>query len=115
MDLEEEIEPDIEELEFEDEVQPLGIGEERKRESYERITSPVLGKYTAAKLIGYRARQLEKGAQSVIPRNQLTSTEPQKIARQELNQRVIPLKVIRHLPDNTFEEWKITDFRFNHF
>jgi len=108
-----EIEPeDIDEIEFEDDFQPQTVQPRRKVPPNERTTPPVLDKYTVAKLIGFRARQLEAGAQPVIPRSELKSTRPEKIAEQELERRVIPLKVIRNLPDNTYEEWNIKDFKY---
>jgi DNA-directed RNA polymerase I, II, and III subunit RPABC2 len=109
-DITEEVE-EVEEIEIEEDLQVLA-GSRRKREANDRITLPVLGKFAMAKLLATRAKQLEMNDPPRIPKERLTSTRPEKIAEQELKERVIPLKVVRYLPDNTYEEWSVKDFKY---
>ncbi len=101
----------IDEVEIEEDLQ-VANSARRKREPSERITPPILGKYAMAKLISVRAKQLEMNRPSTISRERLKSTAPEKIATQELEERIIPLKIIRYLPDNTYEEWSIFEFKY---
>jgi DNA-directed RNA polymerase subunit K/omega len=65
-------------------------------------------------MIAARAKQLEltENISSTIPPTRLRSTEPQKIALQELEERVIPIKIVRKYPDGTYEVWTIKDFKY---
>jgi DNA-directed RNA polymerase I, II, and III subunit RPABC2 len=110
-DILEEVE-EIEEIEVEQDLGTGHTGTSRKREPHERITKPVLGRLAKAKLIAARAKSLEMNRPSTIPRSRLKSTEPQKIAEQEFDERVLPLKIIRNLPDGTYEEWTLKDFKY---
>lgn len=104
--------PELEQPEFE-EVFQGEVGElshMRKRE--ERLSKPVLGQLAKTRLISARAAQLQSGALSKIPMEQLKSRELQKIARQELEEKVIPIKIVRTFPDGSYEVWEITDFKY---
>lgn len=61
-------------------------------------TTPKLTPYERARLIGRRAQQLAMGAPSSIPMN---TTDPLEHAMSELRAGVIPLLIVRHLPDGT--------------
>lgn len=106
--------PEIEQPEFEEifqgDLSELSTG--RLREENERISKPFLGKLTKARMIAARAGQLQLGAPPKIPRERLRSMELQEIAIQEFDERVIPIKVIRRFTDNSYEVWKITDFKY---
>jgi DNA-directed RNA polymerase subunit K/omega len=106
--------PDLDQPEFE-EVFQSDINQlipDRERVGSDRISKPTLGKLAKARLIAARAGQLELGASPQIPFNRLRSNEPQKIAQQELQEKVIPLKIVRKFPDGTFEVWTIKDFKY---
>lgn len=77
-----------------------------------KTTPPVLTKYERARLIAERAAELAKGYPSTIPKNQITSTQPEKIAEQELKLKIIPKEIRRDLPNKTYEIWKISEFKF---
>lgn len=85
---------------------------ERRRTGKDRISPPFLGKISKARLIAARAHQLFLGAKPMIPIERLKSTELSKIALQELNERVLPIAVVRKFPDNTVEIWPISDFEY---
>jgi len=106
--------PEIEQPEFEEVFQSeiAGIGNLRRREGADRISQPILGKLAKARLISARSKQLELGAPPAIPRTRLRSGELQEIAKQELEERVLPIKIIRKFADGTYEVWTLTDFRF---
>lgn len=93
---------------FEGEVNELS--HMRKRE--ERLSKPILGQLEKTRLISARAARLQEGYLSKIPIERLKSRELQKIARQELEEKVIPIKIIRTFPDGSYEVWEITDFKY---
>lgn len=116
-DIEEDVEEeDVEdaEAEFEDLIEAEGLSEHGYRElvGEERRSQPYLGSFAKARLIATRAKQLELGYPPAIPRERLKSIEPQRIARQEIEEKVIPLKIIRKFPDGTYEIWNIKDFKY---
>lgn len=85
---------------------------QRLRAPNERKTKPILTKFEIARLLSHRTAQLENGQLSVIPEDRLKSIYSSDIAKQELYEKVIPLKVVRHLPDNTYEVWSINEFKY---
>lgn len=106
--------PEIEQPEFE-EVFQSDFGQlipNRERTGADRISKPTLGKLAKARLIAARAGQLELGAKPEIAPNRIRSSEPQKIALQEFDEKVIPIKIIRKFPDKTYEVWTIRDFKY---
>tara|TARA_B100000902_G_C27286367_1_gene904640 strand:- start:210 stop:590 length:381 start_codon:yes stop_codon:yes gene_type:complete len=70
-------------------------------------TQPYINKYERAKILGIRAQQLANGMQPLV------STEGKKniyeVVEAEYREGVIPLIIRRYLPDNTHEDWKISD------
>ena len=77
--------------------------------SKKRKTRPYITKFERTQVVGIRASQIENGAIPLIdvPDNVHQSKE---IAELEYQQRTIPLLVRRFLPDETYEDWRITDF-----
>ena len=73
-----------------------------------KTTIPKLFKYERAALLSERAAQIADGSPLTI--QNYDSTNPVEIALEELNQRKIPLKVMRRLQDGKIEEWDIRDF-----
>jgi DNA-directed RNA polymerase subunit K/omega len=89
---------------------------ERRLEKHERRTYPIMTKYEVAKLLGFRARQLDDNDTPRIPIDQLKSTASDKIAMQELQAKKIPLKVVRrHVIDNTYEVWEVSELTLPKF
>lgn len=73
-----------------------------------RKTQPYINKYERAKLLGIRAEQLAKGMKPLVSTHDKTNIY--EIVEAEYRERVLPLFLRRHLPDNTYEDWRLTDF-----
>jgi DNA-directed RNA polymerase subunit K/omega len=71
-------------------------------------TFPFLTKYEKTRIIGVRMEQLSNGAKPNIPTKGLTSIRA--IAEEELRLRKTPFIIVRTLPNNTYEYWKIEEF-----
>jgi DNA-directed RNA polymerase I, II, and III subunit RPABC2 len=78
-----------------------------------KITLPILTKYEKAKIIGLRAIHLSQGALSVISLKNIPykNLDPLTLAEREFNMKKIPLIIRRHLPNGTFEDWRLEDFK----
>ncbi|CAH6421831.1 DNA-directed RNA polymerase subunit RPB6 [uncultured virus] len=91
------------ELVFDDDKEEIKNMELVQNEN--RITKPYLTKYERVRLIGDRARQLSLGAKPMIKNvESLTSKE---IAELEIKNNVIPLYILRPLPNGKKEKWYI--------
>lgn len=84
-----------------------------KEESYKkyykdsRQTRPYLTKFEKTKLIGVRAQQLASGSEAMI---ELEGNETiVEIAKKELEQKKIPFLIRRYLPNQKYEDWRLTD------
>ena len=109
-------EDEEEEEDLEDEMCDYDYGEiydEKKEEPItivedsKRITFPKLTKYEKVRLIGTRAKQISLGAKVLIKNT--NGLNPIEIAKLELNERMIPMKIKRILPDNKVEIWKLSE------
>ena len=79
------------------------------------ITTPVLFHTERVKLLGTRIGQLKKGAVTKITKKDMDENipyVPEEIAKKELELNLIPIKIIRTLPDGTKEYWKTEDFEY---
>ncbi|CAE7553516.1 rpb6 [Symbiodinium necroappetens] len=72
-----------------------------------RKTTPYLTKYERARILGARALQISMNAPVMVTLE--GETDPLLIAEKELLQRVIPFVIRRFLPDNTYEDWKVSE------
>lgn len=79
----------------------------KKVSNKERITKPILTKYERVRLIGTRTRQLALGAKPMIKNSENLSSK--EIAELELKYNVMPLIVVRPIPNGTKEYWKIAE------
>lgn len=70
---------------------------------------PFITKYEYAKLMGIRVTQLTTGAPSTINTDGYTSYYD--IARRELVEGKLPLIIVRSLPNNDVEYWRIEEFK----
>lgn len=75
-----------------------------------KITRPFLTKYEKVKLLATRTNQLARGAKPMI-KNVDYSITPKDLAKLELKEKVIPLIVLRPIPNGKSERWKITEFK----
>ena len=110
------IEEDDDDEELDDDMCDYDYGEiydEKKEEPMiivednKRITFPKLTKYERVRLIGSRAKQIALGAKVLIKNT--NGLSPIEIAKLELNERMIPMKIKRILPDNKVEIWKLSE------
>jgi DNA-directed RNA polymerase subunit K/omega len=70
-------------------------------------TLPILTKYERARIIGLRAQQIARGAPLYIDRG--LETEPIRLAEMELVEHKLPFIVRRRLPNDSFEDWKLSE------
>ncbi|CCW67590.1 unnamed protein product [Phytomonas sp. Hart1] len=77
------------------------------RKPADRVTAPVLTKYERARILGTRALQISMNAPVLVMIE--GETDPLTIAQKELRERVIPLMIRRILPDNTYEDWAVSE------
>ncbi len=73
----------------------------------ERITRNTLTIYEIVRILGTRITQLKHGAKPMLKKTKKASEV--EIAIQELLTKVIPIILIRPLPNNIFEKWKISE------
>lgn len=76
----------------------------------DRITRPFLTKYERVRLLSERRKQLILGAKPMI-RVDIPISE-KEIANLELNAKVIPLIIIRTLPNGNIEHWKLDELTY---
>lgn len=77
-------------------------------------TAPKLFSNERTKLIAIRISQLERGAKTKIKPEDIPGRYyiPENIAIEELKRDLIPMKVVRILPDGTKEYWKTEEFEY---
>ncbi|XP_057547215.1 DNA-directed RNA polymerases II, IV and V subunit 6A-like [Amaranthus tricolor] len=110
-------EPEIEEGEEEENVQPdddlndpIIEGEDREAEAKEkqqRKTSKYMTKYERARILGTRALQISMNAPVMVELE--GETDPLEIAMKELRQHKIPFTIRRYLPDGSYEDWGVDE------
>ena len=66
-----------------------------------------LTKFEKIRIIGQRAEQISMGAPSTVDIKGLNTAL--EIAERELEERKIPLKIRRTLPDGTFTDYPVSD------
>lgn len=76
-------------------------------ENKNRITSAYLNKYERTKVLSMRALQISLGAVPLIDIGD--TTDAYEIALLELKQKKCPIIIRRYLPDNTYEDWKVSE------
>jgi DNA-directed RNA polymerases I, II, and III subunit RPABC2 len=75
-----------------------------------RESRPYITKFERAKIIGVRAEQLAVGADANVHVPDYI-TDVRKIAEMEFHEKKIPFIIRRRLPDNTFEYFRLSDFK----
>jgi DNA-directed RNA polymerase I, II, and III subunit RPABC2 len=79
---------------------------QQKIDKDKRVTLPYLTKFEKARLIGTRAVQISMGAKTNI---KFTKFDPIEIATEELKTKNLPLIIRRHLPNNKYEDWSVSE------
>lgn len=72
-----------------------------------RRTTKYLINYERVSLLGTRAAQLAQGAKPML--RGVNKMDPRTVAQLELESKMIPIKIIRTLPDGTKEVWTIDE------
>jgi DNA-directed RNA polymerase subunit K/omega len=73
----------------------------------ERISDNIMTKYEYTRILSFRTKQITLGAKIMLKDvKHLTIPE---IAKLELKNKMIPLKIKRPLPNNKYEIWKISE------
>lgn len=72
-----------------------------------KISLPKLTKYERVRILGTRAKQLALGAPPLV--KNVSNKSPIEIAEIELMMNMIPFKIKRPLPNNTYEIWKLSE------
>ena len=70
-----------------------------KEKSLKRVSDSTMTQYEYAKLLSVRARQLQLGMEPKITVDSNAPYNPIEIAKQEISDRVIPLVIVRKIPD----------------
>ena len=77
--------------------------------SEKRTTFNILTKYEKNFILGFRTQQIINGSVILIDVNKLKEKSAYNIALEELNQKKIPFKVKRTLPNGTVEIWDLDE------
>ncbi|KAJ1901082.1 DNA-directed RNA polymerases I, II, and III subunit RPABC2 [Kickxella alabastrina] len=73
----------------------------------ERITTPYMTKYERARILGARALQISMNAPVMVELD--GESDPYEIALKELRAKKIPFVIRRYLPDQSYEDWRVTE------
>ena len=102
----EEISVDDSSLEKKSEI--ININETYINYSQKNKTTPsFITKFEKAKILGIRSEMISNGSPPLV---QTDFTDSYDIAKQEYLEKKIPLIIRRYLPNNTYEDWKLSDF-----
>jgi DNA-directed RNA polymerase subunit K/omega len=84
-------------------------------------TSAVLTRYERAKLLGMRTEQIARGSVPMIDMESFVADRGEdamwssaEIALEEMLQKKTPFIIVRYLPDDTREYWRIKDMVVSH-
>lgn len=95
---------------------PSGIFNILENMESKRKTSNFMTRYEYTKLISARAVQISNGGERGTPLVKIEGVfDPIEIAKAELKERVIPLKIVRNLPDGTVEEFSIDEINIRDY
>lgn len=97
---------EVENEDDEEDTKPIENNQIRLLYSSERHTSPYLTKYEIARVLSIRACQIQSGAEPLIDTD---ITNPFLIAKEELINKQMPLKIHRPINSNLYEEWSVNE------
>ncbi|PRW57780.1 DNA-directed RNA polymerases and III subunit RPABC2 [Chlorella sorokiniana] len=89
------------------EILEQGPGQAAPAAQQQRITTRYLTKYEKARVLGTRALQISMNAPVMVEVG--TETDPLEIAYKELREKKIPFIIRRYLPDNSYEDWSLSE------
>ena len=96
-------------LDYEEEEQPsIPLRTTLSEDDPYHKSMPFLSVFERTKILGMRTNQLAQGARPyiVVPEH---ITNVLDIARLELEQRRLPIIIKRHMPDGTYEKFRLSD------
>ena len=73
----------------------------------EKLTKPILTKYEFVRLLADRTKQLAQGAKPML--KNITGLTSKEIAELELKNKIIPLIILRPIPNSEPERWKLSE------
>jgi len=76
-------------------------------EPTKRITKNFMTIYERVRILGERAKQLSLGAKPLIKGAE--NMDPKVVAKMELEKKIIPLIIIRPLPNGQKEKWRVSE------
>lgn len=82
----------------------------RKYYTEKKTTQPYITKFEKAKILSVRAQAIESGATPFVPIDD-PNEDPYLIAQREYDARRIPYFVVRILPNQEKEYWRLSDFK----
>lgn len=72
-----------------------------------RITKKFMTIYERVRILGERAKQISLGAKPLIKGTE--NLDPKIVAKMELEKKIIPLVIIRPLPNGQKEKWRVSE------
>ena len=94
---------------FSDDNDDKNIDTTKYADPDKRVTKNYMTIYERVRLVGERAKQLSLGAKPMI--KNVENLNPKDIAKLELENKVMPLIIIRTLPNGVKEKWKISELK----
>ena len=79
---------------------------DKLRKMKENRTSKYLTKFEKSRVLGFRALNLSLGSDSTVKTDEI---DPYKIAKLELYNKVMPVKIRRYISKNEYEEWDVNE------
>lgn len=83
------------------------LGKPKRVPDEDRITLNRLTKYEMVRILGIRTKQISVGAKTLV--KNINAKSPIEIAIFELKNKMLPFKIKRPLPNNTYEIWKMKE------
>lgn len=77
--------------------------------SEDKLNNLKLSIYEITRIIGTRATQIARGAKPFLKKSENMS--PIDIAKEELKNKLVPIKLIRPMPNGTEEVWSLNEFK----
>ena len=82
----------------------------RKYYTTKKVSAPYITKFEKARLLSVRAQALESGSMPFVPIDD-PNEDPYSIARREYDACRIPYFIVRKLPNQEKEYWRLSDFK----
>ena len=82
----------------------------RKYYTTKKLSAPYITKFEKARLLSVRAQALESGSMPFVPIDD-PNEDPYSIARREYDACRIPYFIVRKLPNQEKEYWRLSDFK----